>query len=504
MKKTPFYLIIIFIINIFSSCTDNDIRISGPVGGSQTYLLASGQNSQANAGETLTITAPGVVHFDATGFVSSQGTEFVRLRHRFHFGDLGISGSGSWDYPYSIEASERLKNEWVGMGVTAHMYEEPGSFPVQHRVRDINGDEMDSTILTVVVQDPDVVYSNSTVCLFRGSGIGQGTSLGGYTKYNVDNGWPVWESDTRYLLRASEDFLAIGDLSLDGGLHRIQIGKYGNGADPIVSTIRTGYPSPNSATETDWPTAITFYDINAERLVHRNITNSHSFIRGQIRNSTYIGSAIGWWLTNSTSEVVAAYTHNKFTAYVDTHIVTNANDQVSTVFGTGYAPIFLGVRIGSPTIGRQEHTVRMFGSYKGVYQYTQFDPPHNDGGRVNIRIQSNGTVPLNPNTFTGDEWSQFNSLERCNFIGGANVPFGTWVAPESSDFPQNIRDTGIFNNVFSDWSSGTEIALGGQDLAFGNNSFNRAPVIITGFKINGGIPDGPYFTDINLTDPTPF
>ena len=484
---------------------DGQAPVVTPPGGSATYLVASSQNLTANAGQTLTVVAPAVVHFDGSGFVSAQGAAFSRIRHRFDFGDTGQSGSGSWDYPSGVAASERLKNQWVGLGITAHMYEDPGTYYVQHKVRDTNGAETTSALLTIVVQDPDTVYASSTMCIFRATGLGQGSPPTGCITHNADTGWPIWSSDARYLLRAGEDFSGVGDLALSGGIHRILISRYGAGADPITGTIYTGYASPDTPSEIDWPTAVTFIDIDAQRLMHRNVTNSHSFIRGQIHTSTYIGSAIGWWVASPPPEVAAAYTHNKFTAYVDTHIVGNAADQKSTIFGTAYAPILLGTRVGTPTAGEPEHTIRMFQSYKGVYQHLRLDRPHTDGGRCNIRIQSNGTSSLDPNTFAGNEWSQFNSIERSEIHGGTNVPFGLWLAPENDTSPQRVRDIGAYNNVFLSWAVGTEIATGGEDIAYGNdNSYNRTPIIITGHKINGGIPNGPYYANESLVDPSAF
>ena len=53
-----------------------------------------------------------------------------------------------------------------------------------------------------------------------------------------------------------------------------------------------------------------------------------------------------------------------------------------------------------------------------------------------------------------------------------------------------------------------EIAMGGENLGYSNCTFNQAPPsIFEGFNMQPPLSDdfdGPYYSDLTLTDPTPF
>lgn len=465
-------------------------------------LIASCQGFSVGAGGTLTVTAPAIVHCDATGSISNvtpTPSIFGQQGHLFDFGDTSPSGSGHWSYPVDAPIEQRQKNQFVGRGLTAHLYEYPGSYTLQHKARDTDGQETESTPITINV----VASGYPTVCLYRASGLGQGTEpKPGVTWHNVDTGWPNFSSNTEYLLRAGEDFTSAGNLDLGGGIHELNFAKYETGSDPRVGQVWVGYNSPNTMAETDWPSNIRFSDLDVERLNLRNVTFSVAFIRGQIREGYYIASSINYWLGQVSSQVAAEFRFNSFAALVDTHVVTNNSSQKSTVFGNAYAPIFLGCRIGTPTLhSGDEHSQRMFTSIHGVYQYCQYDRPAADGGRCWLRIQSNGTDPIDLDTYTSNESSPYNSVEYIDFVNtpAAGVRYAFWGAPENGSSVQAVSDLAIGNCYFTGWESASgisaEIAVGAENVVYGGNTYSRSPNITTGWKINGGLTSGPYLNE---------
>ena len=136
---------------------------------SDAYMRIRSQNENVNAGQTMTVMAPALVHFDATNYpaLPAQTTD------RWDYGNTGPSGAGSWSYPSSQPAASRLKNEHAGAGgLSAALYEDPGTFTVQHKKRLIDTTEITSQDTTIIVQDPDVFYAGAnTIALHYGGNV---------------------------------------------------------------------------------------------------------------------------------------------------------------------------------------------------------------------------------------------------------------------------------------------------------------------------------------------
>jgi len=483
---------------------------------------AESQSENAVAGGSITVVAPAVVLFSAINTTSTTDTgndAFRAIGHLFNFGDTGSSGVGSWAQPSLHALSDRLKNEFWGHGVTAHLYDEPGTFTVQHKARDSASDEDQSADITIIVQDPEIVYdptiSGNTYYFSTGaiSAGSDGIPAGAVNVLSNQTSWPTFRNeanDTRYLLKAGDDFTSFGQMEFRL-TSNWQVGKFDTGIDPIIADIHSGTLNPNSH-GTSWPVNNTIYDIDCLSYTLRTVTKYHSFIRGRSRTRVDMASALDFLYTSGNPATQAAYEHPQLCAIVDSTIVESGTGTNNTYNGNGRGQIVMGCVVGEPTAG-EEHTFRIYDSYESVFQHNQVSRPA-AFNRLCMRIHSRGSDPYTDLYSTSQEMeSAYNVVERNHFNSPQLTPINWPVefAPQNDSItpPEGIRDTSFVHNDISTTGDLNELRLGGLRLVEGQNSIEgteQAISVFTGYRA-GAIPsgwDGPYYTNQTLPKPSEF
>lgn len=158
----------------------------------------SGWNQEITNTGTITGPAPLGVYFDATGTTCTDGSinTYRQLGYHFDFGYLTPTTPGTWQYSGSPRGNQ------IGGPLAAHIYETPGTYTASVRAQDQDGNYSDRSV-TIVVQDPNDIYSGtSTVCV---SLVGDftGAPAGATTTTSVP---ASLSSNTRYLFKCGENF----------------------------------------------------------------------------------------------------------------------------------------------------------------------------------------------------------------------------------------------------------------------------------------------------------
>lgn len=204
-----------------------------------TVLNAHGWGQTVTSGGTITGPAPLAIHFDAIGTQGVPATDIFR-EHGYHF-NFGDSEAGNWTH------SGEPRVSYIGGPVTAHNYLTPGTYTAKVRSQDADASYDDAQV-TIVVQDPDVVYANTaTVCLHWGGAASGGPSGCSYRDVST-LGWPTWAADTRYLLNRGDAF-APASANITINVSGVMLGYYGSGANPTISgnIIVASESAPTSA-----------------------------------------------------------------------------------------------------------------------------------------------------------------------------------------------------------------------------------------------------------------
>lgn len=232
--------------------------------------------------------APLAVQFNAIGTTHTKDNldTFRELGYHFTFDD---PNSGTWKH------SGKSKNAQIGGPIAAHVFETPGTYTVQVRAQDSEGDFSDTSII-ITVTDPNEVYVGATTVVISTDSDTAGAPDGARLLTNQTS-WPQWESGIRYLLMSGQDFSAFGDIDLNL-VQDIQIGKNGNGADPIVGQIDV---ERGSAPATNWAARIAISDLNSQAINIPNSAEDIYIIRGT-NTSLYVGSTVKHWVNNGTQE----------------------------------------------------------------------------------------------------------------------------------------------------------------------------------------------------------
>ncbi len=181
-------------------------------------------NAQLEPSRTSGV-APLFVFFDATGTTdTSVILPFHELYYDWNFGD---TSSGIWTY------SGKSRNSSTGV-VSAHVFEDPGTYSVELTIKNLNGDSANQAVI-ISVQDPDVVFNGTNTICFSQTGDFTQSPPGALTitTSSYSEVMSYISTGKRLLLRRGETWNA--DLvTIDNHGPGI-IGSFGTGADPILN-----------------------------------------------------------------------------------------------------------------------------------------------------------------------------------------------------------------------------------------------------------------------------
>ncbi len=202
-------------------------------------VVASGWGQEVYEGGTITGPAPLGVFFDATGTTHPDSTidTFLEIGYHHDFGYATEADAGYWTYPIPHTETSRARCRYVGGAVCGHIYRIPGTYTYSLRAQDSAGDTSDIYV-TVVVQDPNTVYSGANTYLCSNDGSSDETNYPGANVWNVtSSGMPPPRSNTRVLFKKDDEYTAnlvypiVATSNANGGYTNVQISNWGSGTN---------------------------------------------------------------------------------------------------------------------------------------------------------------------------------------------------------------------------------------------------------------------------------
>lgn len=455
--------------------------------GPKLFLSEGGGDSSVTASlsaSRTSCTAPCAVLFDATGTTSSDGTvdPFGEIGYSFDFDD---AAAGTWTH------SGQDKNVQRGGPLAAHVFETAGTYTVKARARDSSGGDNDGDAdqdeVAITVAAADTTYSSTaTICLSRNTD--HTGCPAGATQTSSASSWPSWTSSRRYLLHRDQDFGSLGGLTINQRTD-IQVGAYGTGADPIVSSVGVESGNPNT-TGTSWSERITFADLDVTGQISSG--NSHLdvlFFRCTAGNGVEMGATIGFYYENpgaGGSGLQAAIKRLRNTFVVENDVSGGAEGNALTIWGRGV--VLLGNTIHDPSV---EHTSRVWQAYKSVFAHNHYSGAHS--GRHHFKMHSSGSDSWDDDYADAEQPASNYIVIANNVVGtGSNVfPFAVGPQNETvSEPPDEGVERVIYEGNVFDEDYQTEIQMGGR-LMYERGNSNTTGSFDTSDNYNDAkIPDG--------------
>lgn len=183
-------------------------------------------------------------------FVEGTGTTAINTPHAwrdcmFAF-DSGDTSSGNYTYGTRAGQSKR-KN--VGGPTWGHVYETPGTYTMYGWVYDGIG-YVQRPIATIVVQDPDVVFSgtNTICCSTSGNFTGAPSGSNNQTVANLGAALAFLASGKRVLLQSADTWTTATTYFLRGTKDNMVLGAFGGGRALITITIANSVIDLDSST----------------------------------------------------------------------------------------------------------------------------------------------------------------------------------------------------------------------------------------------------------------
>ncbi|MGS5086921.1 PKD domain-containing protein [Hydrogenophaga sp. A37] len=407
------------------------------------------------AATRLSGTAPLAVQFDSTGTTSSLPSQhpFHHVRYSFNFGD---------DRGLSWPVSGLPKNAQSGGPLSAHVFDLPGTYQVRVRATDQAGGYSERS-MTVQVLDPNAVYaSTGTVCVsaaanFTGcpTGASRVTTLPSSATFN----------GRRVLLRRGETF---GSISIPHGSQNVQVGAFGTGAKPRVSSVVVGTVRPTS---TAFPRDVSIMDLNilqgfeqfstmARLLLYRNTFDPPT--SGTIVAQINIASALGY-VVESNSLSPGQYFQPRELFVVENQLRGSTSNPQMGMAGLGTRFVVMGNDMGTA----QQHTVRLWAMHKGYIAHNALRGGSADGIRHALKVHSGGLGDFNDNYgISGTTWASRQIVIGNNRLGDAT-------------------DNNSWTGVAGPQNNGSDSREGLEDVVLESNVFHRGPNTNTEFIIMG-------------------
>lgn len=508
-------------------------------------MVMRGAGQVVSNGGTLTGVAPLGVHISMLDSVSPNWADSTEAWSKaachidFGYGGAGVPSKASvGTYTHSGES----RATHIGKASTLHCFETPGTYTVRGKISDgVNSGQAE---ITVVVQNPDAVFSGAnTVCLHMGGGASGGPA--GCTYTDVSSGsWPTILPNRRYLLNRGNDFSARGALLVSGsaGGSIIRFGAYGSGAKPIVASMainNVGIPTSSA-----WATEdIAVADIFSTGAVTTGVQiRDVTFLRCESDHQFSMTNPIlyHYGLANSTEKL--RFKWNQGIRLYDCSVILTQPDATAGsicanmgataycgIIGGEYAPNHLS---SATTSSPSEIPIRLFNGHDvfigHVYCHNARETKshlkiHSSGencisgpfeGEFNELVSSSGTFTSSVNGETpgiATRWLNVHAPKTSSGVSGELTVWSIAIAPQNngSNTMEVIRDVVILNpNVRALPASGTKLAMmiygkrvtiqGGaysESIALGASYYSQ-------FASYGHSPSGPYYSDLTTPEYT--
>lgn len=441
----------------------------------------------------LTGPAPLSVSFDATGTTSSISTlnTFRETGYHFLFDD---PSSGNWLH------SNKSKNEQIGGPIAAHVFDTPGTYNVELRVREPDG-STDTDNLTITVTDPGQVFSGTNTVVISRTDDTSGAPAGAQLITNA-SGWPSWQSGKRYLLRAGQDFAGLGNINIQQ-LQDVQIDKLGAENNPTVADIVI----EGNVSAANWAARVTVRHMSATRL-YANLSSDHSlFYQNTSANNIDNGSSVEWyatsWSGDETLRSQMTWPTNFFVVEntvsdPDTNIINGAG---STGFG-GRGSVWMGNSLA----GSYSHSMRLWFAYKTFIGHNYLTAtPIASPITTHIKLHSSGTDAYMDQILDSPTPATRYVVIADNRVGDGdeNKSWSLNASPQNSlaSTEEGLEDIIMENNLF-DRQYSANVSMSGRNMIERGsaNLDNTTANVATGHTAATGW-DGPYYFGSPVIEP---
>lgn len=413
--------------------------------------------------------APLAVAFDALGTTHGDGSVnvFRDIGYSFDF----VDNPGNWTHDGRSKRYER------GAPLAAHVFDTPGTYLVKVRGRDSTGATHQSSVL-ITVQDPNTVYSGTnTVCISRTSDT-TGAPAGAQLITNA-TGWPTWQSNKRYMLRAGQDFSSFGTISWTG-IRDSQLRSFGAGAKPITPYISMEMGSPPSGSPPNWAARNVIMDVQVRESGVYSIQTGKSTTDILIYRVTAdgliaFGHNFNFYFDNGASQSPPWTTEQRNAIFRDVNkfVVESSVGQLSTINASGRG-IYL---LGNTSISPEEHSVRLWQGYKVLAAHNLLANAGNSEHQ--FKFHSAGTdTPYDDFLVNQRNPASSFVVLRNNVIGATSEsnPWAVTFGPQSggAQYIEGVEDVIVEDNNFA-FNFSVEISFGGRRMtARGNTGISLA------------------------------
>jgi PKD repeat protein len=455
---------------------------------------AKGNPVASLAASRLSGPAPLAVFFDATGTKHTDpGVDtFRELGYRFEFGD---PASGIWTQ------SGLPKNEQIGGPLAAHVFETAGEYVVKVTARSSSG-ASDSHSVTISVRSADEEFpGRSTVCVSTSRDFTDCPDDA--RRVSRAKSWPEIRSDTRYLLRAGQDFTELGPLEA-GNIRNVQIGSFGAGAKPIVGRVRLQADNPmRNGWVGDWMERVTVMDLDVEDIVHYNVGVDMLFLRNDLVRGGLIefSTTMQYYLDESRSFKGWRNPENVFFVEnnIDRTLAPDENSDPMGISGQGRRFAVMGNRLERTV----EHNLRIWQVSQGFIAHNYFDGIARDFIRLCVKIHSQGTDPVVLGDYgdaSGIRQMSSEIVLANNHCGGpqSNLQWLFAIGPQNEESGEGVEKVIVEDSTFE---AGTrhvaDVVFFGRDMTDrGNENLTYARQAKTSSHENEALSsdwDGPYY-----------
>lgn len=438
--------------------------------------------------------APLAVQFDAIQSTSTETDDSWReMGYHFTFDDP--NGGAVWS------TTGLTKNAQIGGPLAAHVFEAAGTYTVKVRAQDSGGSFQDTSVEIVVTSADDSFPTTSTVVISKTSDTA-GAPAGATLLINQTS-WSGFNSDTRYLLKAGQDFTSFGTIGprTSSDLH---ISQVGTGADPIVSRVQLQQGNPGDAPV--WPERVAVYGLNITAdCSSPNSATDILFYQNSIGETVSIGTTVVFYFNLAEPEDEALFFWPESIFVVD-NIIDIDNSDLYGIFSSGSnGSAYMGNLITNPT----QHGIR---SSSAGNLFIAHDEIYGVGDlQAQMKLHSKGV----------DNWAEFLSGTTTpsafhyqisnNLLGNGTDENSNMLslAPAADGNNEGIEDSIVENCIFDNLSKANSMILGGRRLTERGNTDTSADgdglVVATNAKMSGPLLDpdwlGPYFKDADQIIP---
>jgi PKD repeat protein len=420
-----------------------------------TFVVLLGSVATAGAGINLSLVpsrmtgaAPLTVFFDATGTADTLTPRpFHDVEYRWDFGD---PGSGVWHN--GSRAGVASRNTATG-AIAAHLFETPGIYTVS--LTALDGTNSASASVSIVVQDPEVVWAGTMTVCFSTSGDFTGAPAG--ARQVVASSWggtgtpPAYAAaGTRILLRRGETWVTAAGAATINAAGPGFIGAFGSGPAPRIQAASDmgAYTSliQFGANADDWRVADLELD-GAGNATSRGLGaggGSGARLTLLRLNAHDLNCGVIWTMDDSAifdSTITRSAGSSSYGAYILTNIQHFA---------------FLGnfVDLNYPAYPGAVHDLRFPYLRKGVVSANTLMPT------VFTTIKMH--APSDPNTgaWYSGQYSEMNVVSDNRLVGSVLA-----LAPQNNVRDERVRDVIVERN----WFDGASLGISAASVTVRNN-----------------------------------